>query len=391
MKKAVIFDPFSGASGDMFLGALVDLGVPFDALRDTLGAIPELGAVSIEREAVTRGVFAATRIKITCPEETAHRSLSTIRAIIEKADLTDQIKTGAIDTFTRLASAEAKVHGSDIEKVHFHEVGALDAIADIVGAHVALGHLGNPDCFVRTIIVGSGTITGAHGDMPVPAPATLELLSGLPVSFTEAGEELVTPTGAALIASIAQPLSTGTRVVPDKIGYGAGGRDRKGLPNVLRVVSGAIDESQGHVCIVTSTLDDMNPEVYGYVMEQLFANGALEVYYNPVNMKKNRPGVEVTLISEEHNVYDLANLLLSNTTTIGVRIHREERLELERRKETVETTHGTIEIKVAARPGGGELVSPEYESCKRAAQASGVSLLDIYEAARRAWDKKSND
>jgi len=388
MKKTLIIDPFSGASGDMFLGALVDLGAPFEALRETLRGIPELAGVSIERESVTRGVFAATRIKVTCPAEKAHRSLSTIRDLIEKADIGDGVKKGAIETFTRLATAEAKVHGSDIESVHFHEVGALDAIADIVGTHVALDLLGNPQCLVRTITVGSGTTKGAHGKMPLPAPATLELLAGLPVRFSERGEELVTPTGAALIASTATPLSTGSLVVPEKVGYGAGSREGDGLPNVLRVVLATADEGRGHVCIITSTLDDMNPEVYGYLMEQLFTNGALEVYYNPVMMKKNRPGVEVTLIGEEQNAYELANLLMANTTTIGVRIHREERIELPRRQASVDTPYGKIEVKVATRPGGSELVSPEYESCKKAAQKSGASLLDIYEAVRQAWEAK---
>jgi uncharacterized protein (TIGR00299 family) protein len=388
MKKALIIDPFSGASGDMFLGALVDLGAPFDAVRKTLHSIPALANVSIEREAVTRGVFAATRIKVTCPEEKAHRPLSTIRELVEKADIRDDVKRGAIETFTLLATAEAKVHGCDIEDVHFHEVGALDAITDIVGTHVALGLLGNPQCFVRTITAGSGATQGAHGKMPLPAPATLELLAGLPVRFSDRGEELVTPTGAALIASTARPLSTGTLVVPEKVGYGAGSREGEGLPNVLRAILATAGEGRGHVCIITSTLDDMNPEVYGYLMEQLFANGALEVYYNAVMMKKNRPGVEVTLISEEQSVYGLANLLMANTTTIGVRIHREERIELARRKASVDTPYGTIEIKVATRPGGSELVSPEYESCKKAALQSGANLLDVYEAARKAWEAK---
>lgn len=387
MKNALILDPFSGASGDMFLGMLVDLGVAFDDVKKTLLAIPELARVTIEREPVTRGVFAATRVKVTCPHEHAHRSLSVIRDIIEKAKLPAPVETGAIDTFTRLATAEAKVHGSEIEDIHFHEVGALDAITDIVGTHVAFERLGNPTCFVRTIHVGSGKVTGAHGDMPLPAPATIELLAGFPVEFSDAHEELVTPTGAALIASLARPLAAGTVVVPSKLGCGAGSRERDGLPNVLRGILGTIKETKRHVCIVTSTLDDMNPEMYGYVMDRLFAAGALEVYYNPVMMKKNRPGIEVTLIAEEENVYTLADALMTHTTTLGVRIHREERVELERRRSTVKTAYGTIQVKVATRPDGREIASPEYESCREAALASGASLIDVYEAVRNAWSE----
>lgn len=385
MKKALVIDPFSGASGDMFLGAFVDMGVPLAVLEDALARIPALARVKMAEEKVTRGAFTATQITVDMPDEHAHRSLSIIRDLIGETDLDESIKQGAVDTFTRLAKAEAKVHGRDIEDIHFHEVGALDAIADIVGTHAALHHLGLGDAFARPTSVGSGTTTMAHGDMPLPAPATLELLAGFPVSFVDAGEELTTPTGAALIASIAQPLGSGTLVVPERIGYGAGARDSAGVPNVLRVLLAAVDHSRGHVCIVTSTLDDMNPELYGYVMEQLFDTGALEVYFNPVMMKKNRPGVEVTLISEERDVYTLANLLMANTTTIGVRIHREERIELPRRKDTVETAYGVIEVKIATRPDGKELVSPEFESCKRAAREAGASLLDVYEAARRAW------
>ena len=385
MKKALVIDPFSGASGDMFLGALVDMGVPLAVLQDALARIPALAGVTIAEEKVTRGAFTATRVIVDAPDEHTHRSLSIIRDLIGQTDLDDSIKQGSIDTFTQLAEAEAKVHGSDVEDIHFHEVGALDAIADIVGTHAALHHLGCGDAFVRTTSVGSGTATMAHGDMPLPAPATLELLTGFPVSFVESGEELTTPTGAALIASIAQPLGSGTLVIPEKIGYGAGSRDSDGVPNVLRAVLSTVDRGHGHVCIITSTLDDMNPELYGYVMEQLFGAGALEVYLNPVMMKKNRPGVEVTLISEERDVYALANLLMASTTTIGVRIHREERIELPRRKDIVETPYGVIEVKIAQRPDGKELVSPEFESCKKAANKAGASLVDVYEAARRAW------
>lgn len=385
MTKVLVLDPFSGASGDMFLGALIELGVPFDTLQETLGSIDVLSSVEVERRVVKRGPFEATHVVVTCPREHEHRTLSDIRNIIGKAPLKERVRNGAIDTFTRLASAEAKVHGGNVEEVHFHEVGALDSILDIVGAHVALDLLGNPKGFVRTITLGRGMTSSAHGQIPLPAPATVELLSGFGISFTDMDQELVTPTGAAIIASRFEPLPAGTIVVPDRVGYGAGTRDPKDMPNVLRAILGEVEGARGHVCVITSTVDDMNPEVYGYLMEQVFLNGALEVYYNSVMMKKNRPGVEVTLICEERDVHNLATFLMSNTTTLGVRIHREERIELPRRKGAVDTRYGSIDVKIARRPDGSESVSPEYESCKKAALAAGVTLLEVYEAVQKAW------
>lgn len=386
MKDALVLDPFSGISGDMFLGAMVDVGVDFEALRATLLKISALEKVSAECETVTRGVFTATRIVVECPHEHAHRGLSAIREIIDTADLPAQVKSGAIETFTRLAKAEAKVHGHDIEKVHFHEVGALDAIFDIVGMHLALDQLDYPRGFTRPLSLGSGSTKSAHGEIPLPAPATIELLSGHTVRFTERTEELVTPTGAAIVASTFEPLPPDVTVIAGRVGYGAGSRENDGLPNVLRILRGSVDEARRHVCVVTSTIDDMNPEMYGYLMEKLFAEGVLDVYYNSVMMKKNRPGTEVTVITEEKDVYRIADLLMGESTTLGVRIQREERVELARHKEEIETTYGTILIKVADRPDGGQRMSPEYESCKAAAERSRVDLLSVYEEARRVWE-----
>jgi uncharacterized protein (TIGR00299 family) protein len=388
MKKVLIIDPFSGTSGDMFLAALIDLGVPFDAVRDSVLRMRELEAVTVEVNKVTRGVFTATRIDVNCPRETRHRSISDIRKIIEASHFEDRVKEGISKTFEALTSAEAKVHGCEHDKVHFHEVGACDAMFDIFGAHVALDLLDHPVCLSRPIVLGTGHTRSDHGDIPLPAPATLELLAGHKVIFSDRHEELVTPTGAAILASVFKPLPSDVLVTPDRVGYGAGTREGKGLPNVLRVFTGSIDESPAHVCIVTSTIDDMNPEVYGYVLEQLLARGSLDVYYNPVMMKKNRPGVEITVISEESTVYDVANFLMSHTTTLGVRIHREERLELRRRKDSIDTPHGTVVVKVAERPDGTETMSPEYESCKVLCEKTGLSLIEVYEAARNAWNEE---
>lgn len=384
--KALVLDPFSGVSGDMVLGALIDVGAPVDVLHDVVTRVPALSKVKVEASVVQRGPLRATSVRVDTPHEHAHRTLAVIRKLIEEAALSPKVKKGAVDTFTRLAAAEAKVHGIDIEAVHFHEVGALDAIVDIVGAHALLEHLGVEKGFTRPFALGSGSAESEHGAIPVPAPATVELLSGFPVYFTELNEELVTPTGAAIVAANFAPLPTSAMVTAERTGYGAGTRERDGIPNVLRVIAGTVVEGKGRVCIVTSTIDNMNPELYGDVMERLFGEGALEVYYNPIIMKKNRPGVEVTVISEEKDLDRVAQCLLTHTTTLGLRVHREERIELARRKDSVDTAFGRIAVKIAERPGGQTTVSPEYESCREAAKRANVSVIEVFEAARRAWD-----
>ncbi len=386
MTNVLIIDPFSGTSGDMFLGVLVDLGVPFDELRDTILAVPALGKVKAKRKTVTRGVFEATQIIVECPHEHHHRSISDIEKIVAESNLKEHVKKGVRATFDALANAEARVHGCHRDEVHFHEVGALDAMFDIMGVHIGLDLLGNPVCYTRTITLGTGQTKSEHGPIPLPAPATLELLAGHKVRLSERDEELVTPTGAAVIASVFESLPRDVRVVPRRIGYGAGTRESEGLPNVLRAMLGTIDRALGDVIILTSTIDDMNPEVYGYLMEQLFAQGALEVYYNQIIMKKNRPGIEVTVITEEADGQRIADFLMANSTTLGVRLHREERIELPRRSGSLETPYGTVAIKIAVRPGGTETMSPEYESCKTLAEKAGVPLIEVYQAARTAWN-----
>jgi hypothetical protein len=389
MTKTLILDPFSGVSGDMFLAALVDLGAPFDAIRRAILDIPVFEGVRAELETVTRGVFEAVRVDVRCPDSSEHRSLSDIRKIVEASGFSPGVKERILGTFEALAGAESKVHGCEREKVHFHEVGALDAMFDIFGAHLALEFLGNPACYTRPIGLGEGKTLCRHGEIPIPAPATLELLRGFPVKFSGREEELVTPTGAAIVASRFKPLPAEALLVPERVGYGAGTREGKGLPNVLRALLGAIEERPARVSILTCTIDDMNPEVYGYLMERLFADGALEVYYNSVMMKKNRPGVEVTVITEERDAARIVDFLMTETTTLGVRVHGEERIELRRRRETVETPFGPVALKVAERPGGGETMSPEYESCKMLAEQAGVPLIEIYEAAKKAWNERA--
>jgi len=387
--NALVLDPFSGVSGDMFLAALVDLGVSFDEVRRAVLEGPVFQGVRAESRRVARGVFDAVQVTVACPPSTAHRSVSDIRRIIDGSSFDEGVKQGIVKTFDMLADAEAKLHGCDREAVHFHEVGALDAMFDIFAAHTALRFLGNPRCYSRPVALGAGKTVCGHGEIPLPAPATLELLGGFQLRFTEREEELVTPTGAAILASVSAPLPPDALVVPHRIGYGAGSREGKGLPNVLRAVLGTVESRPAHVSVVTTTIDDMSPEIFGYLMERLLGRGALDVYYSPVMMKKNRPGVEVTVIAEEENAAGVIECLMSETTTLGVRVHREERVELTRRRAEVDTPYGPVIVKVAERPGGVETMSPEYESCKGLAEKAGVPLVEIYDAAKKAWSGKN--
>jgi uncharacterized protein (TIGR00299 family) protein len=389
--KALLIDPFSGASGDMLLASLIDAGLAVDTLRERVLSIPALAGARLEVETVMRGYLAAKRLVVDVPGDQPHRHLSHVHAIIDEAPLSDAIRARARETFRRLAEVEARIHGTSVEKIHFHEVGALDAILDIVGFYVGADALGISRFFYTTLTLGSGSARAAHGEIPVPAPATLELLEGHRVSFSGRGGELVTPTAAAIIATVFEPIAPGQTVTPQSVGYGAGSRDDEGMPNALRAVIGEVDAAQPrHLAVVRCTIDDMSPEVYGHVMTGLFDAGALEVYYQPVMMKKNRPGIELTVICHPGDAETMASELMAQTTTLGVRVAREERLELERRRDTVSTRFGEAEVKVALLPGGGERMSPEYEWCRRVAVECGVPILEVYDAVRHAWTRRDS-
>jgi uncharacterized protein (TIGR00299 family) protein len=388
MKKTLLIDPFSGASGDMLLSSLLDAGCDLENLRGQLLGIPALSAVKLDVEKTRCGVFTANRLKIDLPHEHAHRGLADVRKIINEADsISGDVKKRAVDTFARLAASEARVHGIDVDKVHFHEVGALDAILDIVGFYAAVEQMGIDLFFYTRLVVGSGEIKTQHGLIPVPAPATLELLQGHRIELSDRREELITPTAAAIIATVFEPVPRDAGFTPASIGYGAGTREAAEgqLPNILRSAVGVQDSRPRQVSIVRTTIDDMNPEVYGNLMEVLFAEGALEVYHHPVMMKKNRPGTEVTVITETGDEQRLAGLLMAHTTTLGVRVTREGRFELERLQETVQTDIGEAVVKIGVLPDGGRKMSPEYESCRGLSAKSGKPILEVFEIVRRAW------
>jgi len=393
-------DCFAGISGDMFLGALLDLGVSESALRAELAKLA-LKSYQISSRRVIKQNISATKFDVVVMEDSAlhppsprlrrtgeHRGYTEIAAMITDSALSDTVKRRALSVFKRIGEAEAKIHGIPLEKVHFHEIGAVDSIVDIVGACIAVAALGVDEIQASPPRLGSGFVETAHGKFPVPAPATLELLKGIPVQSSNEPVELVTPTGAALLAEFCTKFSQAMPAMSiEKIGYGAGSRDLEKAPNVLRAVLGepaSAAESEGDtVAVIETNIDDMNPQLFGDVMERLLAAGALDVFLTPVQMKKNRPGTLLTVLCERNDADALAELLLTHTTSFGVRVHEAQRRKLAREIVTVKTKFGEIEVKVGRL--GDRIVtrSPEFESCKQAAAKFNVGVKDVYNEATR--------
>ena len=375
------FDCFSGISGDMILGALVDLGLPPEHLARELEKL-SVRNFRLKSYRVNKAGIQATKYDVETGEEHHHRHYSTIEKIIRGSTLDAWVQDNACRSFLRLAEAEAKVHGTTVEKVHFHEVGAVDAIVDIVGAFVGLHWLGAPRCLASALNVGWGTVDCAHGTMPVPAPATAELLKGVPVYSNRIGGELVTPTGAAILTTICRSFGElpGFRV--ERIGYGAGSRDHKEGANVLRVSSGrGVDEDSAspdsRVWVLEANIDDMSPQIIGYVQGKLFELGVHDVFTCPVQMKKNRPGILLTVILPLELLDGVCKVLFEETTTLGLRYHRCHRQVLERTVEPVEGPLGKVSVKVARMDGRIVSFSPEYEECKVLAHRHQVPFKQV--------------
>ena len=380
------FDCFSGISGDMTLAALLDLGVPAEPV---LAGIASLGLpIKIAVEKVNKGGFAATQVTITAPEEHEHRHLPDIEAILTRGTLTPTQLDLAMKIFRRLAVAEAAAHGIAVEEVHFHEVGALDSIADIAGAAIALDLLGVEKFTSSPVAVGSGTVKCEHGIMPVPTPATAELLKGVPLRASPVKSELTTPTGAAILTSIVTDFVDTPIMAIEQIGHGAGSKDFLEQPNLLRIFVG---KAQGQpslgfevdtVCILETNLDDVPGEIIGYCLEQLFAAGALDVWTTPIQMKKNRPGVLLSVIGTQANLAALEAILFRETRTFGIRRHFVQRHKLQREAITVQTPWGAVRCKRGWRGGEEAIVTPEYEDCARLAKESNLPLLVIFDFVR---------
>ncbi len=383
--KTVYIDCIFGVSGDMMLGALVACGVPLSHLEKELGKLGVEGW-KLRQESRKISGIAATHIVVETGHSHEHRHLSHIRGIIESSGIPDRAKKRAVAVFTRLAEAEAVVHGTTPEKIHFHEVGAVDAIIDVVGACIGLEYLGVDRVAAAPIRMGTGTVKCAHGLMPVPVPAVVELTKNAPTVRTGWDGEITTPTGAAIVTTLAETWGRLDGLIPERSGYGAGTKTWDDHPNILRIVVGTTEQPAGTFetdrCVLVETnIDDMNPEVYGYLSDRLFESGALDVFTTAVSMKKGRPGTLVSVLCTENDADTIAGLLLAETTTIGVRKTVVERVKLARESRTVDTEFGPVRVK-AVSIDGGERITPEYDDCARIAREQNVPLIRVYEAVR---------
>jgi uncharacterized protein (TIGR00299 family) protein len=422
--RIAYLDCFSGISGDMFLGALVDAGVEVRLLEDTVAALNIRARLEISR--VNRSGVTATKVDVFAPDVHGHeekdspresrehnhshhdhehsheqpshrhshehsRGLKEIREIIRKAAISENAKKTAIEIFEALGTAEAKIHHMEIEKVHFHEVGAVDALVDIVCAAVGAEALNVDEIICSPLNVGGGSVKCAHGTLPVPAPATVELLKGASVYSSGIQAELVTPTGAAIVKILAKRFSTFPEMKIEKSGYGAGTRDFPGHANVLRLTIGEAQTQlsaktlQETISVLEANLDDMNPQVFGYVMDRLLEEGALDVFGLPVQMKKNRPGMLLTVLCRREDSTKLTDLIFRETTTLGVREREENRRVLARKWISVETRWGNVRLKVASMNGTVTNYAPEYEDCRKIAAEHRVPLKSVMQEATQAY------
>lgn len=380
-------DCFSGISGDMLLGALADAGAP----QAELCAIPEklgLTNVRVEFERVDRCHLQATKAHVIVEAGHAHRSLSGILKRIEGAQLGVRTRESAARVFRRLGEAEAEIHGIPVEKVHFHEVGAEDSIVDIVAGCAGLELLGIERLFCSPLDVGSGTVETAHGRLPVPAPATAKLLAGAPVYSSGVEAELVTPTGAAMVSTLGAGYGPLPAMTLEAAGYGAGSKNFPGRANVVRLLVGQEAASSSEtVTVIEANLDDLNPQVAGFVAEKALAQGALDCFYTSVQMKKGRPGLLITVLAAPADADRLSQMLFEETSTLGVRSYRTERRTLDRSHVTVDTPYGQVRVKVAGRGGATLNFAPEYEDCRRLAEEKRVPLKRVLEEASAAYVK----
>lgn len=391
--RTLYFDCFSGASGNMILGALLALGVDRHELETELSKL-NLPDVSLKIETVDRSGISATHVDVIAPDQHAHRHLLNIVKIIESSDLSQTVKTRAIAIFTRLAEAEARVHGISVEKVHFHEVGAIDAIVDIVGACIGFEILGIERFACSKIHVGSGFVQMEHGKFPVPPPAVTELLRGVPIYSTEIDGELITPTAAAIISTVCDSYGRLPKIEVEGVSYGAGTRSYKDFSNVLRLMVGeaAIEKSSTpspeNLLLVETNLDDISPQIVGFVMERAFELGALDCWFTPIQMKKNRPATMVSILCPQEKREVLSELLYAETTTLGLRVRSVERECLEREFRTVSTKYGEIDVKIAKYNGRISNVMPEYEQVRSLAIKNNVPFREVQKEVFAELERK---
>jgi len=376
----------------MILGALVDLGVDLKEIRARLKSLGLSKGYEIKSRIVKRGLISGVKVDVVVkPVRHPHsRNFKDIKTLISQSELSPNVKTGAVEIFRRIAKAEAKVHHTSMDKVHFHEVGAVDSIVDIVGGVLGMEQLNVKRVFSSPLNVGEGFVECAHGTLPVPAPATLRLLEGIPCFSTGIKKELVTPTGAGMIGYFAQKFQSIPMMKVLHTGYGAGDHVIEKSPNMLRVILGEMageGESQT-MTMVETNIDDMNPEFYEHVMESLFKAGAVDVTFTPVIMKKNRPAVTLSVMTPALKKEKIAEVLLTETSTFGVRYYEVNRITLDREIKTLKTPHGPVKVKVGSLNGDVLKISPEYEDCKKIARREKLPIKKVYEDVRKLAEQK---
>lgn len=383
--KIAYLDTIAGIAGDMTMAAFVSAGMPLDELSDGLRKLP-LQGFELTGSHVKRNSIAAVHIDVTVTREPHyHRHLHDILGIIDSSNLPARVKERSSAIFSAIAGGEARVHDTTIEKVHFHEVGALDSIVDIVGTAICLEKFGVERVYTSPIRLGSGGfVKTQHGTMPTPTPATLEILKHYPVVLTDLPHELTTPTGAGIVKALSSGVLRSEIFKGETVGYGAGSRDFPEIPNILRVVIGEIDlpTEEDEVAVVETNIDDMNPQIYPYLLEKLLASGAHDAYLIPVIMKKGRPGMLLSVMVEQSRLDEIVHLIYLHTTTIGVRIQQIGRKKLPRRQVVVQTSFGHIKAKAVVRDGR-EYTAPEFEECRRVAEERGISIADVFRILER--------
>jgi uncharacterized protein (TIGR00299 family) protein len=385
MMKSAYFDAFSGLSGDMIVGALLDAGAPFPELERAIATLG-IGGYRLATHPKSASGIVATKFDVEVSEPQPERHLGEIVTMIKRATLAPAVSRDAIAVFEALAEAEAKVHRTTPDEVHFHEVGAVDSIIDVVGAAWGLDQLGVGRVIVSPLPMGKGVTRSRHGVIPVPPPATLELLTGFPIRLGDGESEMVTPTGAAIVRALARPAPAALNFAISRVAYGAGTKDFTDRPNLLRILIG--DEANAflsdELVEIAANIDDLNPQIYDHVSNRLFASGARDVTITPTLMKKGRPGVILTVLAEEEVRERLTAILFAETSTIGIRFHPVSRLKLARRMIDVETRFGVIRVKLAGAGPDPASVAPEYDDCRRAAEAHQMPLKLVIEEATAA-------
>ncbi|HCL89821.1 MAG TPA: nickel pincer cofactor biosynthesis protein LarC [Candidatus Atribacteria bacterium] len=388
--KIAYFDCFSGISGDMTVGALLDAGLKIETLEKELKKLG-LSGYQLEVNKVVKKGISATQFKVRIKEEGVERRFKDILTILEKSKLDEEIKKETKKIFFNIAQAESKIHRKDLDKIHFHEIGGLDSIIDITSAVIGIKTLGIEEIYSSALPVGKGFVKCAHGVIPVPAPATLELLKNIPTYSGGIESEMITPTGAGIIGTLAKSFRERPLMKIERTGYGAGEKEFT-IPNLLRVSIGEKilkDEhsKDGYVSdeavLIDTNIDDMNPEFYDYIMEKLFSQGALDVFLTPIQMKKNRPAHMFSIVVYEQNLKEILEVLFSESTTLGVRIREIKRLRLAQQNFIAETKYGKIRVKVGIFKGEIKNVAPEYEDCKKMAKQHKIPLKEVYEEAKK--------